>query len=61
MTRDGTFLIENGKISRPVQKLRFTESVLKTLQRTEMLGRELTLSEGSLVPAMKVARFSFTS
>jgi PmbA protein len=61
MTRDGTFLIENGKISRPVQKLRFTESVLKTLQRTEMLGRELQLCEGSLMPAIKVAGFNFTS
>jgi PmbA protein len=61
MTRDGTFLIENGKISRPVQKLRFTQSVLKTLQRTEMVGRDLQLCEGSLMPAIKVAGFNFTS
>jgi PmbA protein len=61
MTRDGTFLIEHGKISRPVQKLRFTESVLKTLQRTEMLGQEVVLSAGNLVPALKASRFNFTS
>ncbi len=61
MTRDGTFLIEDGKIKRPVQKLRFTESILKTLQRTEMLSREVRLVDGSLVPALKALAFAFTS
>jgi predicted Zn-dependent protease len=61
MTRDGTFLIENGKISRPVQKLRFTESILKTFQRTTMLSREVKLSMGCLVPALKASAFTFTS
>jgi len=31
MTRDGTFLIEDGEIKSPVQNLRFTESILKAL------------------------------
>jgi len=61
MTRDGTFLIEDGKISRPVQKLRFTESILKTLQRIEMLTREVKLSADCLVPALKASAFTFTS
>jgi predicted Zn-dependent protease len=61
MTRDGTFLIQDGKISRPVQKLRFTESIIGTLLRTEMLSREVRLSADCLVPALKASSFTFTS
>ncbi len=63
MTRDGTFLIEKGKIVRPVQKLRFTQSIVDALSAVEMIGREGRLVEGGYVwaPAIKVGRFSFTS
>jgi PmbA protein len=61
MTRDGTFLIENGKVTRPVQKLRYTESAIRALSNVEMLGKDLWLSEGPLVPAMKIKDFTFTS
>jgi predicted Zn-dependent protease len=37
MTRDGTFLIEDGRISRPVRDVRFTDSVLRILAATEAL------------------------
>lgn len=64
MTRDGTFLIENGKITRPIYKLRFTENIIEALKRVEMLGREVKLSgeyTESLVPALKIDAFTFTS
>ena len=37
MTRDGTFLIEDGRITRPIEDLRFTDSVLRVLERREAL------------------------
>jgi PmbA protein len=37
MTRDGTFLIEDGTIARPVRDVRFTDSVLRILEATEAL------------------------
>ncbi len=65
MTRDGTFLIENGRIVRPVKSLRFTESVLGALSCASLISRETKLlplfSEGGVrAPALKVDRFTFT-
>jgi len=66
MTRDGTFLIENGQISRPLKNLRFTQSILEAFSRAEMLGSELKLLKsdwGSFavcVPAAKIRDFRFT-
>ena len=37
MTRDGTFLIEDGRIARPLRDVRFTDSVLRLLEATEAL------------------------
>lgn len=60
MTRDGTFLIENGKITRPVKNLRFTESILNAFSNTEMIGRDLIPQGMATVPAIKVRNFKFT-
>ena len=38
LTRDGTFLIENGKITHPVKNFRFNESPIFMLNNLEMLG-----------------------
>jgi PmbA protein len=66
MTREGTFLIENGKLTRPVKDLRFTESILKALDGTEALSdsTKLQASEyvgGARVPAIHLKAFTFTS
>jgi predicted Zn-dependent protease len=66
MTREGTFLIENGKLTRPVKDLRFTESILRALQGTEALSQttKLQASEyfgASRVPAVHLKAFTFTS
>jgi predicted Zn-dependent protease len=66
LTRDGTFLVENGKVSRAVQNFRFNDSPLFMLNNLEMLGRPQRLAGteagGDVVmPALKVRDFNFTS
>ncbi len=63
-TRDGLWLIENGKISRPVHNMRFTESPLFALNNLEQLGTPMgVFSPGfpAVVPPIKVRDFSFTA
>jgi PmbA protein len=66
MTREGTFLIENGKITRPVKDLRFTQSILEALNGTLAVSKstKLQIGEyigGSRVPAVRLKAFTFTS
>ncbi|MEA2640058.1 MAG: PmbA protein [Chloroflexota bacterium] len=65
MTRDGTFLIERGEITRPVHNLRFTQSVLEALSCVEAIGRDAMMLQdewsGTHVPALRISRFSFSS
>jgi PmbA protein len=66
MTREGTFLIENGRITRPVKDLRFTQSILEALNGTLAISRstKLQISEylgASRVPAVRLKAFTFTS
>ena len=66
LTRDGTFLIENGRITRSVKNLRFNESPLFMLNNLEMLGHSVrvagTEAGGNVVfPTLKVRDFNFTS
>ena len=61
MTRDGTFLVEKGKIVGPVRNLRYTENVLEALGRIDGLTRRLTLVPGPcLVPMIRVRGVQFT-
>lgn len=60
MTRDGTFLVEGGKIVKPVRNFRFTESALKVFGTMDMVGRDLARTGRSMVPAIHVPAFSFT-
>ncbi|MEO8294405.1 MAG: TldD/PmbA family protein [Gemmatimonadota bacterium] len=66
LTRDGTFLIENGKISKALRNFRFNESPLFILNNMDALGRAERLagteSGGDVVmPSIKVRDFNFTS
>jgi predicted Zn-dependent protease len=70
VTRDGTFLIEDGRIAAPLEDLRLTDSVLRVLERTEALtaahrlwnegefyGRRF--AAGTVAPAIRTSlRFS---
>ena len=64
MTRDGTFLIENGKIQAGIRNFRFNESLIHMLSNVEAMGKLVRASgEESfdmVVPAMKVRDFNFT-
>jgi len=63
LTRDGTFLIEGGRIARSIKNFRFNDSPLFMLNNLEGLGRaERTAGGGRLVmPSLKVRDFNFTS
>jgi predicted Zn-dependent protease len=71
LTRDGLWLVENGKITKAVKNFRFTESPLFMLNSIEQLGVPVpvfrpTRHEGgeltpAIVPPLKVRDFSFTS
>jgi predicted Zn-dependent protease len=63
MTRDGTFLIEDGELTRPVRDLRFTQPMLDALDTTLAVSRERTLvgeDAPALVPYLLLERFAFT-
>ncbi|MFA6655536.1 MAG: TldD/PmbA family protein [Bacillota bacterium] len=63
MTRDGTFLIEDGQVVSALKNLRFTESILNALRSTEGVGREQKLigtSYSVVAPALRLGKFNFT-
>ena len=64
MTRDGTFLVEDGEIVGPVRNLRFTQSYLDALAAVEAVasGRRLLRGElgAVLVPALRIGSWRFT-
>jgi PmbA protein len=64
MTRDGTFLIENGRVQGGVRNFRFNESLIHMLTNVEQMSHPVRSSgEESfdmVVPAMKVRDFNFT-
>ena len=64
MTRDGTFLVENGRVRQGVRNFRFNESLIHMLSNVEAMsvprrscGEE---SFDMVVPAMKIRDFNFT-
>ena len=66
LTRDGTFLVENGKISKSVKNFRFNESPLFLLNNLEALGPGVRLAgteQGGpiVMPPIKAKDFNFTS
>ena len=64
MTRDGTFLVEDGRIVGPVKNLRYTQSYLAALAGTVAVGRERRTLKGDLggvvVPAVRIDNWTFT-
>lgn len=67
MTRDGTFLIENGKIVKPVKNMRFNQSIPDALNNVVDIENKLTplaSFEGemiSLAPALHIGKWEFSS
>jgi PmbA protein len=60
MTRDSTFLIERGEVTRPVKNLRFTESYVAALGRILGVGTAPLLADASRTPALAIQGFTFT-
>jgi predicted Zn-dependent protease len=65
LTRDGVFLIENGKITTPVMNFRFLESPVRLLKNTKMLGSAMRVRglEGGMMisPALVATDFPLPS
>ena len=64
MTRDGTFLIENGKITAGVRNLRFNQSILEALRNCEFANKQYrtgTYAYSTVVPTAKITGFRFSS
>ena len=65
MTRDGTYLIEKGKITKPLNNLRFTQSIVDALNNVVCISKEQKLVEGIggvyIVPSLAIDNFNFTS
>jgi predicted Zn-dependent protease len=69
LTRDGTFLVENGKVTRAVKNMRWNESPIFLLNNLEALGRPVRVSasesggpgQAIVVPPVKARDFNFTS
>lgn len=61
LTRDGTFLIENGKITRSLKNFRWNESPLFMLSKIEEIGRAERTSAGQVMPTIRAKDFHFTS
>jgi len=60
LTRDGTFLIENGSVKHAVKNFRFNESPVAFLNSVDVLGEPVRFN-GNFIPPMRVRDFSFTS
>jgi predicted Zn-dependent protease len=61
LTRDGTFLIEQGKITRALKNFRWNESPLLMLNRLDDIGRPIPTAAGRMMPALRVRDFNFSS
>jgi len=64
MTRDGSFLVENGKISTGIRNFRFNQNILEMLSNVGQMSPAVRAageeSFDMVVPAMKVRDFHFT-
>ncbi|MGH2783784.1 MAG: TldD/PmbA family protein [Actinomycetota bacterium] len=66
MTRDGTFMISDGRIRHGVKNLRYTQNALEALSNVEAVGDKSEISTelffgGSRAPALKIRDFKFSS
>lgn len=66
MTRDGTFLVEDGEVVGPVRNMRFTQGYVDALAHVDAVGRDPMLLLGDIgggvrrVPALKLPKWTFT-
>ena len=64
MTRNGTFMVEDGKIAFPIKNMRFTQSLVEAFKHIEAVSAETApvMAWGPLTsPAFRLANFNFSS
>jgi predicted Zn-dependent protease len=65
MTRDGTFLIEDGKMIRAIKNMRFNTSVIDMLKAVDMISKERQTKKGFVgpvvAPYLRTKNFTFSS
>lgn len=61
LTRDGTFLIEKGKVTQALKNFRWNESPLFLLSKIDEIGRAEPTSAGQVMPAIRARDFNFSS
>ncbi len=65
MTRDGTFLIEDGKMIKAIKNMRFNTSVIDMLKAVDMISKERKVKPGlvgpTVVPCLRTNNFTFSS
>lgn len=61
LTRDGTFLIENGKITKSIKNFRWNDSPLLSLARLAEIGKAEPIEAGLVMPSLKINDFTFSS
>jgi predicted Zn-dependent protease len=65
LTRDGVFLVENGKVTDPVTNFRWNQSPAEVLQRTTKLTQPVRVTNdetgSNMAPALITTDFNFTS
>ena len=60
LTRNGTFLVEDGEVVGPVMNLRYTDSMLSALKEVPMISKELKRTQRMSLPTLKLERLRFT-
>ncbi|MEJ2339659.1 MAG: TldD/PmbA family protein [Gemmatimonadales bacterium] len=61
LTRDGNFMIEDGRISHPVNNFRWNDSPLAVLSNLEAMSRPERISASRNMPAIRSSAFTFSS
>ncbi|MCL2015619.1 MAG: TldD/PmbA family protein [Defluviitaleaceae bacterium] len=62
LTRNGTFLIENGEVTKSVSNLRFTQNIIEAFNNITALSKDLHVINSigtALMPSAKIERFAF--
>jgi len=61
LTRDGTFLVENGHIAHPIRNLRYTDNLVELLNHIVAIGKEKRYYNGIVTPALHCQSMRFVS
>ena len=63
LTRDGVWMVKDGKVAYPVKNLRFNQSLIQMIEQgnVESVSAPERLGSTTLMPALKLKAFNFTS